>query len=344
MSDGEKFAPVMIPTLCRYEHFRRCVESLAKNKISSKTDLYVGLDYPLKEEHVEGYNKIKAYLKSDIKGFKNVFVIEREKNMGARENIRLLREQILEKYDRFIFTEDDNEFSPNFLEYMNFGLNKYENDPNAVAITGYNYPADFSKMKGNVYKNHVYCAAFGYGTWRDKYYKQQDEITTEFFISALKNRKLMNRLRKIAPNQYCNFIKGMIEYTPDMYKDGVITKDDLSKGIHMYLSNSYVIFPKVSMVRNWGYDGSGVNCNEMDYCDKNRITHRNFSPDCQVLDENDTFGEYFFDASFSEKEIYRALGEFFEVTSKELLASGLCIFLIRVFGVDKTKAILKKFF
>ena len=52
-----KYAPVMIPTLCRYEHLKRCIESLQMNSWAKYTDLYIGLDYPAKESHIDGYGR-----------------------------------------------------------------------------------------------------------------------------------------------------------------------------------------------------------------------------------------------------------------------------------------------
>ena len=34
------FAPVLIPTLCRYDHLKRCIESLSACTHAEKTDLY----------------------------------------------------------------------------------------------------------------------------------------------------------------------------------------------------------------------------------------------------------------------------------------------------------------
>ena len=50
-------APVIIPTLCRYDHFKRLMESLNKCTWADKTDVYIGLDYPAKEEHRDGCNE-----------------------------------------------------------------------------------------------------------------------------------------------------------------------------------------------------------------------------------------------------------------------------------------------
>lgn len=42
----DNFAPVIIPTLCRYEHFKECLESLSRCTWAEKTEVYIGLDYP----------------------------------------------------------------------------------------------------------------------------------------------------------------------------------------------------------------------------------------------------------------------------------------------------------
>ena len=61
MSTSSPYAPVLIPTLCRYEHFKRCIESLSACTGAEHTDVYIGLDYPAKESHRAGYEQIKNF-------------------------------------------------------------------------------------------------------------------------------------------------------------------------------------------------------------------------------------------------------------------------------------------
>lgn len=49
------YSPVIIPTLNRYEHFRECLESLEHCVDADKTTVYIGLDYPPSEKHVDGW-------------------------------------------------------------------------------------------------------------------------------------------------------------------------------------------------------------------------------------------------------------------------------------------------
>ena len=136
MSEIKIHYPVVIPTLNRYEHLKRCIGSLAKNTGAEETELIVGLDYPPSEKYQEGYAKIKEYLPS-VKGFKNVIILEADKNLGAVENSKKIRRyaQYL-GYEAYIYTEDDNEFSPNFLEYINWALVTFKNDKSINSICG----------------------------------------------------------------------------------------------------------------------------------------------------------------------------------------------------------------
>ena len=127
------YAPVLIPTLNRHVHLKRCIDSLTRCIHAEKTDLFVALDYPLKEEHWDGYEKIREYLKT-VTGFKSLNIIERDVNFGASKNIRDARETIYQIYDRMILSEDDNEFAPGFLEFVNKGLEVYESHDDVLAV------------------------------------------------------------------------------------------------------------------------------------------------------------------------------------------------------------------
>lgn len=240
------FAPVLIPTLNRNEHFKYCIESLSKCTHSDKVDLFIALDYPLNEAHWEGYKNIKEYL-PQIKGFKSVNIIKRDTNYGAQKNAVNLIEMVLEKYDRMIFSEDDNEFAPNFLDYVNKGLDKFENDPNVLAICGYNYPIIIPSKYTH---NHYYCKAFsawGYGGWRNK---PMNYICTPNEMKALlKDISYIKESLKYF--QLANLYALLTENKKPRYGDGAIT-------INLLKNNKYCVFPTISKVRNHGHDNSGV--------------------------------------------------------------------------------------
>lgn len=244
------YAPVLIPTLCRYEHFRRCVESLSRCTGAEYTELYIGLDYPLNHSHEDGYHKICAFIPT-IKGFKNVLVYKRETNYGAERNFHDLLERVRVKYDRFILSEDDNEFAPNYLEYMNAGLERYKDDPRVIRICGYliTWDADYYRCM----KSYPYNAfpakdnnSIGVGVWFSKL-----KPTGLTKIGVLNSTKLTF---KTIIKGYCLAILRMIK---QLHKPSQLP--DVCLRLYCAFNNKYCIFPTISKVRNWGYDGTGLN-------------------------------------------------------------------------------------
>lgn len=334
-----KYAPVIIPTLCRYEHFKRCVESLQRNPWAKDTDLYIGLDYPAKEGHYEGYEKIKAYLEGGICGFANVFILKQDKNQGSLKNTELLRLAAAEKHDRFIFSEDDNEFSANFLEYMNKCLDQYEEDENVLAVAGYKYPFRSDRIKGTVFTSNVYFAAFGYGSWNRKMMKAQEEMTIELFRARYKSLKFMRCFYRQGVNQYCNFVKAMLGYIPGLIEGDRVLPYDLAYGCYMIAQGKKMIFPAVSKVKNWGYDGSGEHCDSLIYDKEKPVTHRNFGTECLELDENKGF-EIMEEKNLSQQELNDILSEFFVIPGKEIVRTKAAYYLSRVIGIDKIRKLI----
>ncbi len=68
-----EYAAVIIPTLNRIDHLKRCVNSLLKNAEAQNTDLYISVDYPPADKYRVGYEEVKKYVKT-ISGFKNVYI------------------------------------------------------------------------------------------------------------------------------------------------------------------------------------------------------------------------------------------------------------------------------
>lgn len=253
MNEKIKYAPVYIPTLNRFEHFQRCIDSLEHCSGADKTEVYVGLDYPPSEQYVDGWKKIDAYLTEKEKKhcFKNLFVRRRDHNCGVgnpNSNGALLIKEIERKYDRFIGTEDDNEFSPNFLEYMNKALEKYKDEPRVRFICAYS-PPEFQGLT----HNNIFCSidvpAYGLGRWIEK----DKEV-------SLKNYNDVDKLLKKSFIRLIAFFctsPALVAMAIDMINKKV-NWGDVRMGIANMSDKTYAICPTVSLVRNWGCDGSGL--------------------------------------------------------------------------------------
>lgn len=245
------YAPVVIPTLNRFDHFKRCLESLERCTGADKTDVFVGLDYPPSDKYIDGWQKIDAYLREKEKsnGFKNLYVHRRDHNCGVgkvNSNASLLLNDVKKISDRYILSEDDNEFSPNFLEYINWGLNEYKNDNSIFAICGFKN-LDTDDIRNNVYKLNTVFNAWGYGIWFDrkaKYSRLYDHKVLMEFVQETKLTDIFTS--KVLRASSLLYQVANKTFHGD-FLISLLPKDE-----------KWCVFPKVNKVRNWGWDGTGT--------------------------------------------------------------------------------------
>lgn len=332
--------PVIIITLNRCEHLRRCVESLKNNNLAQKTDLYIGLDYPPSFRYEEGYKEVQDYLNKGIDGFQNVIIVRQTENKGMFGNFVSVQEEVYKKYDRFIYTEDDNEFTANYLEYMNLCLEKYEHEESILAVSGYSYPIDKKEFSGNVFRCGTYFSASGYGMWKLKEDKMREHLNMSFFRKLYFDRKYMKKLLILSRNQYVNMIKGMLEYTSDLICNGEIREVDLAFGLYMIACGKNVVYPVVSKVRNWGYDGSGTNCSRTQITRSKKLNHRNYQFEKQAIDEDVSFTDIVEDTGITQEHINRMLEGYFSISGKEYLKATIAYVLSRGVGIENVRKMI----
>lgn len=291
------YAPVLIPTLNRYEHFKRCVDTLARCTGADKTDLFIALDYPAKPEHFEGHNRISIFV-DGIRGFRDVKIIRRSVNYGVSKNLRTAREEIKKHYHTYIYTDDDNEFSPNFLDFINKGLEKFKDDPRIIAICGhggkYKNPSDYTA-------NYLYrkgFSAWGFGTWFDRGYKV--DYNTADMRDFVADPELRKRLKYYYERHYYSTLS-YITRGATMRGDGAIALD-------LIKNDTYCVYPTVSKVRNHGHDGSGEHGGNLKDSPYSKV----------VLDQNPVF-EYEGDPDFDDPRYLAILRSRTRVTPKQKL-------------------------
>lgn len=266
--------PVIIPTLNRYEHFKNCVESLSKNLLANETELIIGLDYPPSEKYEKGWKKIKEYIPT-ITGFKKVTCIERTENFGAEKNSNDLVQLVFSSYDAYIYSEDDNIFSPYFLDFINSGLEKYKDDKSIFAICGYSYPIDW-KTEADCVLEKQFFSAWGYGIWKDREVLLRKDLDNAFFEKFYTSKESIKEIRK-SPANFINFMS--IAFAEHIHTN------DIVRSFYMYLNNKFVLMPKKTLVTNNGWDGSGLHCKESTKIDLRNIDrNENYEIDIESTD------------------------------------------------------------
>lgn len=334
-------APVLIITLCRFAELKKCIESLQRNAEALYTDLYIGVDFPSKGSHREGYECILEYLKDGIEGFANVYIIKQTENKGWYENFVSVRQRIYEKYDRFIYLEDDIEVSPNFLAYMNKNLAFFEEEKDVQAICGYSYPFEWVEDGSNLVKINTYYTAWGYATWRNKETEMYRAITMQNFDKIMHRPVQMQRFYKASNNQFCNFVKGMLEYIPVLVQNDEIVKLDMAFSVYIFMNHKYVIFPKVSKTRNTGCNGLGMNCERIQTDPDKPVTSRNYDYAVQPIDDNEGFEMIGEEGLVFHEENNGRLNKFYPVDRRERFRTTSAYLMYLILGRKIVKKLLR---
>ena len=335
-----KCSPIIIPTLSRVEHLSRLLDSLKGNPLSCYTDIYIGLDFPPSVAYEEKYEKMNAYLRGDFSCFKTFNVLKRSKNLGYFRNVDDLIDVVLEKYDRFIYMDDDLEVSPNFLEYVNHCLEVYEADKDVIAVCGYSYPIEWNVEQGStLFKESFICPMWGTGFWRDKYQAFKKYIADYRGLSL----DAMNVIRSGGGKRMTNVcFQEFVDLclTPDFEQTLASRVTDISLRMYMSSFNKYAIMPTISKTRNWGFDGTGEFCKKTKIMDVNDAKHYPYH--LQHIDENSTFVPIADSWGYEKKN--RRLMNKFDSLALTLKIKSICkLLLFLLVGADRYKKMIVVF-
>lgn len=327
---NSEYAPVVITTLNRLDHFKACLESLEKCTLADKTDVYVALDYPPSDKYRAGWSKLSKYLekKETFNLFKKLIVVRRERNYGIKfpnSNSRAIVADVQLNYDRYIFSEDDNVFSPNFLVFLNKGLEKFKDDDRISFICGYNYPMEFPKSFKNNFYISKHASPWGYATWFSKEEHIKKYYNLDFLKQLLKDKGSFKKLMKYKTSTVYSII--------NMIKNNIVYGDS-ARGSYICLEDKFCVFPKISKVKNIGTDGTGVNSKSKN----NKLLDYNIN---QSVDTSETF-EFSDDIFTNEPEMlirHTPPKPLVKETYKKLIGK-IDLFLFRHFNfVPKSKYI-----
>ena len=243
-------APVIIFVYNRADHVRGLVESLSKNPECAESDLIIFSDGPKNENAAQKVQEVRDYIRT-LAGspvFRSVEIRESEKNRGLAASIIAGVSEAMEKYGKAIIIEDDNVVAPDFLDYMNRGLDFYEGDPAVWCIGGFTRKMDFPES----YRHDVFLmqrmSSYTWATWKDRWDRVEwdtEKFYPKFFFD-LKDRRGFERCGAdrayMLDSQACGKKNSWaIRFEYSMYKNGM-----------------YAVLPCVSRAECRGNDGSGT--------------------------------------------------------------------------------------
>lgn len=239
-------APIILFVYNRLRHTHITVEALQDNELANKSQLIIYSDGAQKPSDENSVKKVRQYIHS-INGFKDIQIIEREKNWGLANSIIKGVTDVLKNENKVIVLEDDIVTSPFFLRFMNQALEVYEDKHKVMHISGYIFPIDKTGLPETFFYRSPSC--WGWATWKrawTHFERNVDEILNSFSKDQIKRFNL---------DGYFDFWLHIKQN-----KNNKINTWAIFWYASVFKKEGLCLHPSVSMTKNIGHDGSGIHC------------------------------------------------------------------------------------
>lgn len=239
-------APIIIFAFNRPESLKTAVRALLQNPEAKDSDLFVFVDGP-RNNAEKSMTDASANFARKIQGFKSLTVSISDNNKGLGDSIIAGVSQIINRYGTAIIIEDDLIVQPNFLRFINLGLDKYKDEKEVFSICGY---TNKIKLPKGYAHDAYFCtrsSSWGWATWKDRW----DSIDWK-----LEPWDKYTELKKEFNRWGGSDCFGMLEG----WKQGLNRSWAIRFCFNQFLQNKLSLFPVKSLVINDGFDGAGTNC------------------------------------------------------------------------------------
>lgn len=245
-------APIALFVYNRPEHTRRTVESLRANEMARQSDLFVFADGP-KNGSAAAIEAVRKYIRT-IDGFQSVTIIERERNLGLSQSIVDGMTQLCSDRGRAIAVEDDVLTAPDFLTFVNRGLERYKDEPRVFSIGAFSLPIATPRT----YSYDAFCSyrfhCWGWGTWKDRWEKA--DWSVKDFAEFMADREKQKRFNRGGDD---------LSWLLARHMEGKIDSWDTVWAYTHSKHDAVALLPVCSKAYNIGFDGTGVHCRKASY-------------------------------------------------------------------------------
>lgn len=242
-------APIVVFVYNRVDRVKKLIDSLILNPEAVSSELYVFSDGSKNKEGEEKVQSVREYIDTiPQKGyFAKVTIIKSSKNKGLAPSIIEGVSMVMKQYGKAIIIEDDNVVAPDFLDYMNRGLEFYKDNPKIWAISGFSRSMQFPQN----YNHDIYImqriSSYTWASWEERWNRTEWDV--QDYPEFLWNRKKRKEF------DACGADRSLML---DAQVCGKISSWAIRFEYSMVKNQMYSVLPCVSKAECSGNDGSGT--------------------------------------------------------------------------------------
>lgn len=247
-------APIALFVFKRPWHTRQVLTRLSANTLADKSHLYIFADGP-KEQSDDSTLSAIADVRRVIRErqwCRKVTIIVSETNRGLANSIIGGVTELVNNHGKVIVIEDDLLTAPAFLQYMNMGIEMYQDSEQVMQVSGFMFPIKVNPPEDSFLI--PLTTSWGWATWKrawdffDPHAKGYQALT--------ENANLRNSFNLNGVYDYYGMLANQLA--------GRIDSWAIRWYLTVFLQKGLVLYPKQSLIHNIGFDNSGEHCGSSD--------------------------------------------------------------------------------
>lgn len=246
-------APIALFVYARPRHTRQVLESLRDNELAAQSMLYIFADGPrngVSRETLDNITAVREVIRAE-QWCGTVHIVEAEENRGLAQSIISGVTRLVNEFGRVIVLEDDLLLHPDFLNFMNRALDKYADAEQVFAVTGYQFPFQFpGSVPDAFFFNDI--ASWTWATWKRAW--DQFDPESKGWQQLQKDTDLRKRFNFDNTMDYATMLEQQMT--------GAIDSWAIRWYWTVFQNKGFSLFPKYSLVKNIGFDGTGEHCSD----------------------------------------------------------------------------------
>jgi hypothetical protein len=239
--------PIAVFTYNRPAHTEQALRCLERCRRLAECDVHIFCDAAKNAEQsasvVVSRKVVRAW--ADANGAR---VIERDQALGCAHSIVSGVTELVNGYGEVIVLEDDLTVSPDFINFLLQALDRYRNEPRVAQISASQVTPSINSGTDAFFLPFAFPT--GWATW-SRAWKSFD-WTVPGWESAQSDPVVCNTFDHDGSFEHCNILRSTLNGETDAW--------DIRWEWSIFREKKLVLFPRKSLVRVGGFDGSGTNC------------------------------------------------------------------------------------
>ncbi|MFM2057229.1 MAG: hypothetical protein RLY71_1614 [Pseudomonadota bacterium] len=238
--------PIALFVFNRPEHTRRVLASLAGNAEFADSPLHIYCDGPRHPGDMPQVEAVRQIVRDWPHPLK--VVCESQCNQGLASAVISGVTEVCQQYGRIIVVEDDLVAAPTFLRFMGQALARYADQPEVMQIAGHMYPVPLPGHDDAIFL--PFASSWGWATWARAW--AHFDPTMQHYERLSTDRALRRQFDLDGAYPFFSFLRRQ--------RLGKINSWYVRWNLSIFARRGLVLYPRHSLIRNNGFDGSGVHC------------------------------------------------------------------------------------